>query len=163
KGTLKCQLEVYPSTLADLQKGLEGLLREPGGCFEQTSTANYPNLLILDYMRESNQVDPQLEQKARLMLSSGYQKLTSSESRAPAEVTDAYIVWSITESGQDDDVEKELSVLNEKALTSKDSYFIALVANSLLNRSKSKEGLALLTKLTEQQKDDGHLDAGSTS
>ncbi len=43
----KCQVQVYPSTLADLQKGLEGLLREPGGCFEQTSTSNYPNLLIL--------------------------------------------------------------------------------------------------------------------
>jgi hypothetical protein len=40
KGTLKCQVNVYPSTLADLQKGLEALLREPCGCFEQTSTSN---------------------------------------------------------------------------------------------------------------------------
>src|SRR5207249_541027 len=39
KGTLQCQVQVFPSTLADLQKGLEGLLREPGGCFEQTSTS----------------------------------------------------------------------------------------------------------------------------
>ena len=44
-------MTVYPSTLADLQKGLEGMLREPGGCFEQTSTSNYPNLLILDYLK----------------------------------------------------------------------------------------------------------------
>ena len=41
-GTLKCRVQVYPSTLADLQKGLEALLREPDGCFEQTSTSNYP-------------------------------------------------------------------------------------------------------------------------
>src|SRR5262249_58655353 len=47
-GTLKCQVQVYPSTLADLQKGLEAMLREPCGCFEQTSTSNYPNLLILN-------------------------------------------------------------------------------------------------------------------
>ena len=39
----------YPSTLADLQKGLDALLRKPSGCFEQTSTSNYPNLLILNY------------------------------------------------------------------------------------------------------------------
>src|SRR5262249_44265308 len=54
KGTLKCQVNVYPSTLADLQKGLESLLREPCGCFEQTSTSNYPNLLILKYIKESD-------------------------------------------------------------------------------------------------------------
>ena len=58
KGTLKCQVQVYPSTLADLQKGLEALLREPSGCFEQTSTSNYPNLLILDYLKESDQAKP---------------------------------------------------------------------------------------------------------
>src|SRR5262249_28591189 len=37
-GTLKLQAQVFPSTLADLQKGLEALLREPHGCFEQTSS-----------------------------------------------------------------------------------------------------------------------------
>jgi hypothetical protein len=31
KGTLKCQLQVYPSILADAQSGLDGLLREPFG------------------------------------------------------------------------------------------------------------------------------------
>jgi len=64
KGTLKLQAQVFPSTLADLQKGLEGLLREPHGCFEQTSTSNYPNLLILDYLRESNQAQPEVERRA---------------------------------------------------------------------------------------------------
>ena len=79
KGTLKFRVHVYPSTLADLQKGLEALLREPCGCFEQTSTSNYPNLLILDYLKESNQTKPEVEQKARTLLASGYQKLTSFE------------------------------------------------------------------------------------
>ena len=78
-GTLKLRVHVYPSTLADLQKGLEMLLREPCGCFEQTSTSNYPNLLILDYLKESNQTKPEVEQKARTLLASGYQKLTSFE------------------------------------------------------------------------------------
>ena len=75
-GTLKVKVQVYPSTLADLQKGLEGLLREPGGCFEQTSTSNYPNLLILNYLKESDQAKPEIEKKARDMLAHGYQVLT---------------------------------------------------------------------------------------
>ena len=78
-GTLKCQVTVYPSTLASLQKGLEGLLREPNGCFEQTSTTNYPNVLILDYLRESNQAKPELEKRVRDLLANGYGKLTSFE------------------------------------------------------------------------------------
>ncbi len=72
KGTLKCQVQVFPSTLADLQKGLEGLLREPNGCFEQTSTSNYPNLLILNYLKESNQTNPEVERRARDLLARGY-------------------------------------------------------------------------------------------
>ena len=65
--------------LADLQKGLEGMLREPHGCFEQTSTTNYPNLLVLDYLRESNQNNPEIEKRALALLENGYAKLTAFE------------------------------------------------------------------------------------
>ncbi|HMC64133.1 MAG TPA: alpha-2-macroglobulin family protein, partial [Gemmataceae bacterium] len=78
-GTLKCQVQVYPSTLADLQKGLEAMLREPCGCFEQTSTSNYPNLLILNYLKESDQTRPELEKRARDLLDRGYQRLIAYE------------------------------------------------------------------------------------
>ncbi len=79
KGTMKVRLHVYPTTLADLQAGLEGLMREPGGCFEQTSTANYPNLLILDYLKSSDQAKPELAQRAKEMLDRGYAKLVAFE------------------------------------------------------------------------------------
>jgi hypothetical protein len=59
--------------------GLEGLLREPGGCFEQTSTSNYPNLLILDYLKTSDQAKPEVAQRAREMLDRGYNKLVAYE------------------------------------------------------------------------------------
>ncbi|OAI41885.1 hypothetical protein AYO40_02235, partial [Planctomycetaceae bacterium SCGC AG-212-D15] len=80
-GTLKVQVAVYPSTLADLQKGLEAMLREPNGCFEQTSTTNYPNLLILNYLKESDQAKdkPQVVARAKDLLGRGYGKLTSFE------------------------------------------------------------------------------------
>jgi hypothetical protein len=79
KGTLKVRLEVYPTTLADLVKGLDGLLREPGGCFEQSSSSNYPNTLVLGYLNQTNQASPEAAKRARDMLDRGYAKLTSFE------------------------------------------------------------------------------------
>src|SRR5262249_52937677 len=76
-GTLKYQVAFYPSTLADLQKGLEAMLREPGGCFEQTSTSNYPNLLVLNYLKETDQAKPEVARRAQELLARGYQMLTS--------------------------------------------------------------------------------------
>ncbi len=78
-GTLKVRLEVYPTSLADLVKGLDGLLMEPHGCFEQTSTTNYPNALVLDYLNESNQANPQVAARAKELLDKGYAKLVSFE------------------------------------------------------------------------------------
>jgi hypothetical protein len=237
KGTLKCQVQVYPSTLADLQKGLEALLRDPNGCFEQSSSSTYPNVLVLQYLRESDQTKPEIERRAQELLDRGYQKLLSFEcldpverkkegyewfggtapphealtayglmefrdmarvhevdpvmlertrqyllhqrdgqggfqrnpraldtfGRAPQHITNAYIVWALTESGKDDDVAKELNALHEQAQTSKDPYFLSLVANCLINRAKTAEAVTLLKKIGGLQKADGHLDAEQTS
>ena len=57
------------------------MLREPGGCFEQTSTSNYPNVLILDYLKESDQANPAAMKRARELLERGYAKLTAFECR----------------------------------------------------------------------------------
>jgi hypothetical protein len=70
---------VYPTSLADLLKGLDGLLREPGGCFEQSSSANYPNTLILDYLNRTNQTDPEAAKRAKDLLDRGYARLVSFE------------------------------------------------------------------------------------
>src|SRR5205807_1762468 len=83
--------------------------------------------------------------------------------QAPEPITNAYIVWSLTESGKDDDVTKELVSLRERAESSKDAYFLALVANSLFNRDQADAGVALLKRLVASQQSDGHLDGGETS
>ncbi|WP_020468994.1 alpha-2-macroglobulin family protein [Zavarzinella formosa] len=79
KNTLKVKLDVYPTTMSDLVKGLDGLLREPGGCFEQTSTSNYPNTLILEYMQNANQTNPEVSKRAKDLLDRGYAILKSYE------------------------------------------------------------------------------------
>ena len=236
-GTLKLQAQVFPSTLADLQKGLEAMLREPCGCFEQSSSSNYPNVLILNYLKESEQSKPEVEKRARALLASGYQRLTSFEcvdpqtqaikqgyewfgqtapphealtaygllqfrdmaglhpvdqamvertrkylisqrdgkggfkrnpraldsfGGAPDEITNAYIVWALSEGGNDD-VDIELTALVKQAKDSKDPYFLALVGNSLVNRNKTKESEDVLRKLAGLQQAGGQLQGTRTS
>jgi hypothetical protein len=83
--------------------------------------------------------------------------------RAPEQVTNAYIVWALTEGGKDDAITTELNALHVQGKTSKDPYFLALVANSLINRAKTADAVVLLKKVAELQKSDGHLDAEQTS
>src|SRR5262249_35638415 len=73
------------------------------------------------------------------------------------------IVWALTESNKGDDLAKELKALREQAKTSKDPYFLSLVANSLINRGKTADARPLLQAVAGLQKDDGHLDAATTS
>lgn len=78
-GSLEVSLQAFPTTLADLQSGVASIIREPYGCFEQASTANYPNVLALDYMQEHRVADPDITRRAREMLEKGYEKLTGYE------------------------------------------------------------------------------------
>jgi len=78
-GSLEVTLSAFPSALADLQKGMEGILREPCGCFEQASTSNYPNVLSLQYMQEHDVANPAVTRRAKELLKKGYAKLTGYE------------------------------------------------------------------------------------
>ncbi|EMI20239.1 alpha-2-macroglobulin [Rhodopirellula maiorica SM1] len=54
-------------------------MREPHGCFEQTSATNYPNTMALLYMQKSDTSNPDFTQRAMGMLERGYGKLTRFE------------------------------------------------------------------------------------
>ena len=88
--TLKAEVSIYPSRLSDLQSGLAALLREPNGCFEQTSSSNYPNILVLDYLEKTKQNDPQTQQRARDLLTRGYGKLVTFECQKAANQREGY-------------------------------------------------------------------------
>jgi len=78
-GTSKVELKIYPDAAAHVVEGLEALLGEPHGCFEQTSSTTYPNALVLDYLRRTGKATPEIERKAREFLALGYQRLLSFE------------------------------------------------------------------------------------
>ena len=79
KGTSRLKLKLFPSILSSALDGLESTLRMPHGCFEQTSSANYPNVLILDYLKRSGKGTAQIKQTATRYISLGYQKLVGYE------------------------------------------------------------------------------------
>ncbi|HLG39758.1 MAG TPA: TonB-dependent receptor plug domain-containing protein, partial [Chitinophagaceae bacterium] len=80
-GSLKTELKVFKSIEGQLLDGIESMLREPYGCFEQTSSTTYPNIFVLKYLRESGKSNPDIEKKALGYISAGYERLISFETQ----------------------------------------------------------------------------------
>jgi hypothetical protein len=78
-GTARILVKIYPGILSQVVEGLDALLRMPFGCFEQTSSTTYPNVLVLDYLKSTNQSSPEVQMKAEQYINLGYQRLTTFE------------------------------------------------------------------------------------
>jgi len=72
-------LKIFPGVYSQVVEGLDKLLGIPFGCFEQTSSVTYPNILVLNYLRQTNQIKPETEMRAEEYISIGYQRLLSFE------------------------------------------------------------------------------------
>ena len=230
-GSLKATATVYPSPLASMEGALSALLREPYGCFEQTSSTNYPLVMAQQYFDSHTGIDPSKIAASMGLLKTGYGKLTSFESedsgyewfganpahealtayglmqftdmakvmpvdntmiertrqwlldrrdgkggfkrndraldsfgRAPTPTTDAYIVWSLLESGQSPKtLELEISQIKALALTSDDSYIDALAANILYLSGDTISADVLAKQLVDAVGDSGAVDGATTS
>lgn len=79
EGSGRLTVKLYPGIVSQALAGLEGLLQQPYGCFEQTSSVTYPNVLVLDYLRSSGQTNPDAELMAEFYINSGYQRLLTFE------------------------------------------------------------------------------------
>lgn len=75
----KLIVRVYPGVMAQVLEGLEGMMRMPGGCFEQTSSSAYPNILVVDYIKKNKLANAELLLKAESYLNTGYQRLLTFE------------------------------------------------------------------------------------
>lgn len=79
EGTKKVKVKLYPSPISQAIEGMESILSLPTGCFEQTSSSLYPDILVLEYL-ENNKLDkPELREKALGYIEKGYQKLLTYE------------------------------------------------------------------------------------
>lgn len=230
-GSLSAVAKVFPSPLANMQEALNALLRQPYGCFEQTSSTTYPLVMAQQYFTSHQGVDPATIKKASDLLAEGYKKLIGFECKekgyewfggdpghealtayglleftemsrlmpvdskmlqrtrhwllarrdgkggflrneraldsfggAPVPTTNAYILWTLLESGEDPaTLVKEIEAVRKEAQESKDSYVIALVANILFLAKDNPAALASCKKLAEAVERDGRLGGAVTS
>jgi hypothetical protein len=72
-------VKLYPGAFSQVVEGLDSLLRMPSGCFEQTSSTTYPNVLVLDYLKAQKTLKPELQLKAESYINAGYQRLVTFE------------------------------------------------------------------------------------
>jgi uncharacterized protein YfaS (alpha-2-macroglobulin family) len=81
-GSLKARVVVYPTPLASMTEALESLIREPYGCFEQTSSTTYPLVMAQQYFLSHQGVDPALVERSSQILETAYQRLIGFECKS---------------------------------------------------------------------------------
>ncbi len=79
EGSTHALLKIYPTGFSQVVEGLDSIFRLPSGCFEQTSSTTYPNVLALDYLKRTNQSKRDIEVRARQYIHRGYQRLLTFE------------------------------------------------------------------------------------
>lgn len=106
-GTLEAEFSIYTDVVGDVMNGIEGMISKPYGCFEQTSSATYPNIMVLQYLKASGKSNPQIEATAMAYIKEGYERLISYETpeggfewfghTPPHETLTAYGILEFTE------------------------------------------------------------------
>ena len=230
-GSLGSIVRVYPTPQSSLDGALKSLMRQPHGCFEQTSSTSYPLVMAQQYFLSHQGVDPEIIAETRKLLQKGYQRLIGFECKgggyewfgrgaghegltayglmqfsemslfmdidqamlkrtrqwlldrrdgegsfkknskkldsfggASSQLTDAYLVWALLESGEAPSVlQKEIDTLMKSNSNNTDPYIQALMANLLHMAGKKGEAGEYLKKLAEAQKSEGHNHGAVTS
>jgi alpha-2-macroglobulin-like protein len=81
KGSLSGEMVFVTNILEDLFMGVEGMLQEPHGCFEQVSSSTFPNILALQLLKETKTANKEVEQRALNYIKDGYGRLAGYEVR----------------------------------------------------------------------------------
>uniref|UniRef100_A0A7N8YB18 Alpha-2-macroglobulin-P-like n=1 Tax=Mastacembelus armatus TaxID=205130 RepID=A0A7N8YB18_9TELE len=70
----RASVSVLGDILGRVLKNLDGLLQMPYGCGEQNMALLAPNIYILEYLTNTQQLTPAIKEKATNFLTSGYQR-----------------------------------------------------------------------------------------
>lgn len=139
-GTLTANLKLFKNPEGQLLDGIESMLREPGGCFEQTSSSLYPNVFVLKFLRAAKKSNPEVEAKAMGYIKNGYKRLLGFETAQagfewfgntpPHEALTAYGLLEFTDMKEFIDV---------------DASMLARTKKFLLDRRDGKGGFKLMS------------------
>jgi A-macroglobulin TED domain/Alpha-2-macroglobulin family/MG2 domain/Carboxypeptidase regulatory-like domain/A-macroglobulin receptor binding domain/Macroglobulin domain MG3 len=81
-GTAHGELRIYPNLMAHVVDGIEGILKRPYGCAEQTISSAYPGLMLLRHYKNTGRESPELAAKARRYLQIGLDRLWAYQDQA---------------------------------------------------------------------------------
>ncbi|MFK8105415.1 MAG: carboxypeptidase regulatory-like domain-containing protein [Saprospiraceae bacterium] len=81
-GTVKLGLKAYPNRLGEVVATLDKMLRQPNGCFEQTSSTTYPNILAYNLLKKKKLNHRKIEQQALEYIQKGKERLLGFEVRS---------------------------------------------------------------------------------
>uniref|UniRef100_A0A8D0CS01 Uncharacterized protein n=1 Tax=Sander lucioperca TaxID=283035 RepID=A0A8D0CS01_SANLU len=73
-GSARASVSVLGDILGRALENLDGLLQMPYGCGEQNMALLAPNIYILEYLRNTQQLTPAIREEATNFLTSGYQR-----------------------------------------------------------------------------------------
>jgi TonB-dependent SusC/RagA subfamily outer membrane receptor len=128
-GSLATELQVFNNLEGQLLNDIESMLREPYGCFEQTSSSTYPNIYILKYLRSAQKNNANIEKKALNYIKNGYNRLIGFETAEngfewfgktpPHEALTAYGLLEFTDMQEFINVDKQMLARTKKFLLSR--------------------------------------------
>ena len=79
--SIEAKFTVYTDIIGSVMDGIEGIIRAPYGCFEQVSSATYPNIMVLQYLKSTGKSNKAIEEKALSFIDKGYKKLAAYETK----------------------------------------------------------------------------------
>lgn len=88
------ELSLTPGFASEAVMGLESMVQEPNGCFEQTTATAWPNTLVANYLEVTGQMTPELHETIVGTVTRGYQRLLTFESP-----TGGFNWWGDTDPG----------------------------------------------------------------
>lgn len=71
EGSVSGTLTLLPTPISEVLTGIEQMVRTPGGCFEQTSSTNWPNVVVLDLLEQAGTTG-KLSVDRKAVLDTGY-------------------------------------------------------------------------------------------
>ena len=78
-GSIVTTAALYPTPMGNLTEALKRLMQEPNGCFEQTTSTNYPLVMADQYLVSHTGVDPAIISQTAALLDKGYERLVGFE------------------------------------------------------------------------------------
>lgn len=135
--TLKVGFKIIGHKIKELEDALRGIIREPYGCFEQTSASNYPNLMICGFLQGQDGENEKAREKIIEYIHKGYKRLLTFECDGggfevfgrsrPTTTLTAYALQ------QFHDFEKVagLDIVSTKMMKRTSAYLISTITNQL--------------------------------